>query len=268
MRWVAPGQVQEFVLRGKVLTARVDFSQISASGYLDSFGHVLLDPPIQEDLPRCCRHCPELEWCRAASPAVSSGFAWRRLGLVENDGAPTTRGILFGFFNNGEGLAVAAALQDEGYPLEDLLYDLANLRAGPRFAGDDPVLGGRLGSLCQRVYERADHPGYLEMGVPIGYGAGAAEIVREMIEHPGTRHRLVNESLRQGDIERAVTEWVSLVRHIANAPDFELPRWMELKTMARKIVESIVPPNRLDFPPLLASQTRRYERPVRRAYRA
>jgi hypothetical protein len=60
---------------------------------------------------------------------------------------------------SGEGLAIAAALEDETYPIEDLVFDLANIRAGPRFAGEDSPLGGRLGILCQRVYGRADHPG-------------------------------------------------------------------------------------------------------------
>ena len=68
-------------------------------------------------------------------------------GLIEPDGAPTRRGILFSFFHNGEGLAVAAALEDEGYPIEDLVFDLGNLRAGPRFAEDESPLGGRLGAL-------------------------------------------------------------------------------------------------------------------------
>jgi len=265
--WIAPGALHEFVSAGNVLRARIDFSHLPATGFIDSRGRALADPPLKEDLPRSCRGCPELEWCRAASPALSPAFAWRRLGLVKPDGTPTARGVLFGFFNAGEGLAVAAALEDESYPVEDLLFDLANLRAGPRFAGDDPVLGGRLGSLCQRVYERADLPGYLEMGVPIGYGAGASEVVREVVEHPATRHRLVNELLRYGDIERAVTEWISLLRHTAQAPALELPRWTALREAARRRVETVPPPNRLDFPPLLAAQTRRYERPMRQGAR-
>ena len=263
--WIAPGKVYEWVRRGTLLAVRVDFAGIPAVAHIDSHGRALADPPLIEDLPRSCRGCPELEWCRAASPAATPAFAWRRLGLVEADGSPTVRGVLFGFYNAGEGLAVAAALEDDGYPVEELLFDLANLRAGPRFAGDEPVLGGRLGSLCQRVYERADFPGYLEMGVPVGYGAGASEIVREVVERPGTRHRLVNEMLRPGDIERAVTEWLSLLRHTAQAPPLDHPRWMALREAARLRIATVAPPNRLEFPPLLAAQARRYERPVRRA---
>ena len=37
------------------------------------------------------------------------------------------------FFTGGDGLALAAAMEDEQYPLEELVYDIANLRGGFRF---------------------------------------------------------------------------------------------------------------------------------------
>ena len=171
-----------------------------------------------------------------ASPA----YAWRQLGLIDVAGEPTQRGIIFSFFQRGEGLAVAAALEDESYPIEELVFDLANLRAGPRFAGDDSPYGGRLGALCQRVYERADLPGYLDMGVPLDYGAGASEVVREIVERGASRSRLLTESLRQGDLERALVEWRSLLRHIIWAPDHALPRWRALKSAAHDLLEKSV----------------------------
>ena len=58
--------------------------------------------------------------------------------------------MIFSFFHGGEGLAVAVALEDETYPIDELVFDLANIRAGPRFAGEDAPMGGRLGILCQR----------------------------------------------------------------------------------------------------------------------
>ncbi|MDP4940291.1 MAG: hypothetical protein NWR21_13345, partial [Verrucomicrobiales bacterium] len=36
-----------------------------------------------------------------------------------------------------------------------------------------------------------------------------------------------------GDVERAYVEWLSLLRHVRNAPDLDHPRWMELKVAAR-----------------------------------
>jgi len=198
-----------------------------------------------------------LEHDQTVEVVSSPAYAWRRLGLVESDGTPTRRGVVFGFFQAGEGLAIAAALEDENYPIADLVFDLANLRAGPRFAEDESPLAGRLGALCQTVYQRADHPGYLEMGVPVHYGAGAAEVIRELVENPGSRYRITSDLLRHGDVERALMEWRSLLRHTAAAPDLEWPRWLELKRRAQELLGKTASPTILDFPPLLAAQRRR-----------
>ena len=166
--------------------------------------------------------------------------------------------MTIGFYHHGEGLAVAAALEAPDYAIEDLLYDLANLRAGHRFTpeGDNPH-GGRLGNLCQRAYGRADHPGYLEMGVPPDYGDGAAAVVAELVQNPGSRHRLLNDSLRAGDLERALTEWRSLLSHIAVAPEYPWDRW---QAAARRFVAAEGGNGQLPtFPPLSAAQQRRYQ---------
>jgi superfamily II DNA/RNA helicase len=251
------GSVAEIVRRGHLLSARLDFSTIKTRAVLDSLGAKLLEPPEREALPLACRECDQLEHDQTIEIVRSPAYAWRRLGLVEPDGTPTRRGIIFGFFQAGEGLAIAAALEDETYPIDDLVFDLANLRAGPRFAEDESPLGGRLGALCQRVYERADYPGYLEMGVPVHYGAGAAEVIRELVENPGTRYRITSDLLRHGDVERATMEWRSILRHIANAPDFEWPRWRDFKNRAEGLLGKTASPTLLDFPPLLAAQQRR-----------
>ena len=121
--------------------------------------------------------------------------------------------------------------EDERYPIDDLVFDLANIRGGPRFAGEDAPMGGRLGILCQRVYDRADHPGYLEMGTPTQYGSGASEVIREVaISNPAARYKLTTDSLRAGDIERALMEWRSLLRHIVHAPELDWDRWRELES--------------------------------------
>ena len=196
----------------------------------------LLDPPERTALPLVCRACPELEHDQTVEIVASPAYAWRQLGLVEPDGTPTRRGVVFGFFQAGEGLAIAAALEDETYPIDDLVFDLANIRAGPRFAGEDAPLGGRLGALCQRVYERADHPGYLEMGVPVHYGAGASEVMRDVVDASVGSLRDHLDSLRHGDIERALMEWRSLLRHIVAAPDLEWDRWHDLKSGAHELL--------------------------------
>ncbi|MBA3831892.1 MAG: DEAD/DEAH box helicase [Chthoniobacterales bacterium] len=256
--WSGGGLVSEIVRRGNLISARIDFSQVQMSAQLDSLGRALLTPPEQENIPLVCRDCLELQHDQTVEIVASPAYAWRRLGLIEPDGTPTRRGLVFGFFQAGEGLAVAAALEDERYSIDDLVFDLANIRAGPRFAGEDSPMAGRLGALCQTVYERADHPGYLEMGVPVHYGAGAAEVIREVVNNPSGRYKILSEWLRHGDVERALMEWRSLLRHIAAAPDLEWTRWRELKAAAEQLLSRCSSPTTLDFPPLLAAQQRRF----------
>jgi hypothetical protein len=149
-------------------------------------------------------------------------------------------------------------LEDETYPISDLVFDLANVRAGPRFAGEDTPMGGRLGILCQRVYNRADYPGYLTMGVPMQYGAGASEVVREVVADPRSKHKLVGDLVRHGDIERALVEWRSMLRHIVLAPAYPLSRWTELKKAAAELVEKTASPTSgVDLAELLPVQQRR-----------
>ena len=248
--------------RGGVILAQVDFSVLTVRAPADSHGVALHDPPVRKNYPACCQTCPQLPVCEPAAPAMTPALAWRKLGLIEPDGTPTRRGTLFSFFNHGEGLAVAAALEqsEKHYPVADLIYDLANLRAGHRFTpeGDNPH-GGHLGSICARTYGRADHPGYLEMGVPPDYGDGAAQVVSELALNPGSRHRLLNDLLRPGDLERVLTEWRSLLLHVALAPDFPWDRWQALQAAARRMVDTTDANALPIFPPLSAAQSRRYQ---------
>ena len=256
------GVLWQLVERGGVLLAQADYAGLIVPARLDAAGRALHVPVERRNYPACCQGCPQLPGCEAGSKDTTAALAWRQLGLIEPDGTPTRRGVIFSFFHHGEGLAIAAALEqgEEYYPIEDLIYDLANLRAGYRFAaeGENPH-GGRLGNLCARVYARADHPGYLEMGVPPDYGDGAAEVVSELELHPANRQRLLNESLRAGDLERALTEWRSLLLHVAAAPDYPWDRWRDLQAAARRRVERAVALSGLPvFPPLSAAQQRRY----------
>ena len=259
---ITGGQIAEIVTRANTISARIDFSEVPMTALIDSLGVALLDPPEREALPVVCRQCSELEHDLSTTITASPAYAWRQLGLVADDGTPARRGILFSFFHAGEGLAIAAGLEDETYPVDDLVFDLANIRAGPRFAGEDAPLGGRLGILCQQTYGRADHPGYLEMGVPVQYGSGASEVIRELVSNPAARYRFTNESLRHGDIERALMEWRSLLRHIVGAPDLDWERWRALQKLAAHYVGNTTSPAAVEFPPLLASQRMARIRPV------
>lgn len=242
--------------RGDQLVVQLDYSAHCVQGFRDSHGTALLAPPLREIGAPCCESCDQREWCASAPISVSPAWAWRKLGLIAEDGTPTRRGIIFSFFHHGEGLAIAAALEDGSYPVGDLVFDLANLRASPRFSGDEAPHAGRLGALCQTVFARADFEGYLSMGVPPEYGDGASGIVREFVEHGTPRSKLLTEWLRPGDIERALIEWRSLLRHIADAPDFEWDRWRELQHTAAGYVEQTESPTTLAIPALTAAQRR------------
>ncbi len=247
------GQVSEVFPRGQQLVARLRYVTKPATAWIDSHGRALVNPPQRRELPLPCRnggfrdptaaghpsateHCPQLPWCLGVEITQSPAHAWRRLGLIEPDGRPTRRGILFSFFQHGEGLAVAAGLEDPTYAIDDLIFDIANLRAGPRFSDAESPYSGRLAILCQQKYERADLPGYLEHGVPAEYGAGASEAVREMVVLGTPRQKLLTEALRMGDLERAIIEWRSLLRHIAFAPDYDWDRWRELQAAAHRAI--------------------------------
>ncbi|HEV8417647.1 MAG TPA: DEAD/DEAH box helicase [Candidatus Udaeobacter sp.] len=254
---VKPGTIVDWIMRGKLLSIRLDYGDVPLNAHLDSLGKALIDPPERKNLPDFCRTCDQLEHDKTVAIVNSPTYAWRHLGLVESDGTPTTRGMIFSFFHGGEGLAVAVALEDETYPIDELVFDLANIRAGPRFAGEDAPMGGRLGILCQRIYRRADYPGYLTMGVPVQYGAGASEVVRALVADPRCKHKLTNELLRHGDIERALVEWRSILRHIVLAPAYPLSRWTELKAAAKELLDTTASPtSAVDLAALVPLQQR------------
>src|SRR5438046_7975847 len=215
---VKPGTIVDWIMRGKLLSVRLDYADVPVNAHIDSVGNALVDPPERENLPDVCRACDQLEQDKTVAIVNSHTYAWRHLGLVEPDGTPTRRGMIFSFFHGGEGLAVAVAIEDENYPIDELVFDLANIRAGPRFAGEDAPMGGRLGILCQRIYGRADYPGYLTMGVPVHYGAGASEVVRARVADRRSERERDSEMMRQGDDEGGLVEWRSILRHIILAP--------------------------------------------------
>lgn len=231
------GHLASLEPRGEQLVALFRYDNVNVDAWIDAHGAALVSPPERRDLPEPCRGCVEQPWCSTVEIVTQAAHAWRRLGLIEPNGVPTRRGTIFSYFHHGEGLAVAAALEDEGYPIADLVFDLANLRAGPRFAGDDSPFGGRLGIRSQQTYDRVDYTGYLTMGVPVDYGAGASEAIRAYIELNVPRSKLLSENLRAGDFERAIIEWRSLLRHVVWAPDCDWPRWRELKEAAAAMLD-------------------------------
>ena len=172
------------------------------AGWVDSLGRALLNPPQTSRASLPCRGADfrdpaALRILRPGRHAGSShgvsgpdhSVPCSRLApsWADRAGRQTNPpGNHFLLFPARGGLAVAAGLEDPSYAIDELVFDLANLRAGPRFSDLDSPYSGRLAILCQQKYERADLPGYLEHGVPTEYGAGASEAVREIVclEHP------------------------------------------------------------------------------------
>ena len=223
--------------RGEQLFVQLSYGDMPLKAYRDDLGRALSDPPSRRSEPHECAGCVQREWCANVSITKSAAMAWRELGLIEPDGSPTRRGIIASFFQHGEGLAIAAALEDPTYSVDDLVFDIADLRGGPRFADEDAQAAGRLAGVCQRTFRNADHDGYLRMGIPSDYGAGASEVVRAIEQLEVPKQHWLSETLRMGDIERALLEWRSLLRHIAHAPEYEWERWMQLKERAKQLLE-------------------------------
>lgn len=120
---------------GDILRARIDISGAVLEVFSDSFGGRLFNPPVrlvdvsgEWDFGKLAGFKENLGKCG------STVGVWERLGLIGEDFALTRRGKIFSFFSKGEGLAIAAALEDASYAIEDISFDIANLRAGRRFA--------------------------------------------------------------------------------------------------------------------------------------
>jgi superfamily II DNA/RNA helicase len=241
------------------IVAQVSLEELTMRVPVDSHGVALWKPQEREVLPADCACCSLVPTCRRLLTATGTALLWRRLGLVDAAGVPTLRGQIVSFFQQGDGLAIAAALEDESYPLDELIYDLADLDAGFRFCGDENRWAGRLAMVCHERFGLQSIPGYLENGVPPKYGSGAEQIVAGVHKNPLTKHAWVTELLGAGDIDRIIIEWRSLLRQIAHAPELDWPRWRALQKMAKAILRETESPTLTDLPPLEYHQTKRVD---------
>ncbi len=241
------------------ILALVSLATLTLRVPVDRHGIALWRPTEREVLPDDCAQCSLVSICRKLSRAAGAAMLWRRLGLVDAAGAPTRRGRMVSFFSQSFGLGLAAALEDESYPLDELIYDLANLDANFRFCGDDNQYGGRLPLACHRLYGMQSVPGYLENGVPPHYGAGAEQVVASIHKDPASKRAWITPLVGEGDIDRVIIEWRSLLRQISHAPKLDWPRWTALQTMAKGILRETESPTLTDLPPLEYHQTRRLE---------
>jgi hypothetical protein len=251
------------VVHFQTQAARI-LAQVSLAGLVmrvpvDSHGVAIWHPATREVLPADCARCALVPLCRKLPAATGTALLWRRLGLVDAGGVPTLRGRMVSFFSQGDGLAIAAALEDRTYPLDELIYDLANLDGGFRFCGEENRWAGRLALACHQLFGQQSIPGYLENGVPPKYGAGAEQIVAAVHKNPLNKHGWVTELVGAGDIDRIIIEWRSLIRQIVHAPELDLPRWRALQALARAILSETESPTQTNLPPLEYHQTKRVD---------
>ncbi len=195
-----------------------------------------------------CAECMRREECLALNPQPTLLWQWQRTGVLDRALKLTVRGEIVSFFLGPEGLALSAALENRRYPVENILFDAANLFGGERFCVTNPRRLGRLAAECERAYRRLTIEGWLHEGLPVNYGSGASEAVRSLVAE-GARRREVLEEIEtagRGDLDRLLTEWRSLLRQAAAAGPLEgdgapmtgrdqfiAERWDEFRRLAR-----------------------------------
>jgi superfamily II DNA/RNA helicase len=244
---------------GKV-TATFSLEEMTKRVPVDRHGVALWKPPTREGMPEVCAGCELVPVCRKLPRSQGVVQHWRQFGLIEPGGAPTRRGQIVSFFTGGDGLAMAAAIEDEKYPIEDLVYDIANLRGGYRFHGEDDRMEGRLAWVCRNTYGMHSVTGYLDHGAPAEYGYGADSVVADIHQQPSRKQFWIQKVAEEGDIDRVIIEWLSLLRRVTHSPTLEdCPRWSALQERAAQILDETESPTLVEFPPLEYQQTHRLE---------
>lgn len=221
---------------GTTLWARFDFSHKPVQAIRDSKGRWLYDAVFRSSERIAESDIKQQTTSNAKTARNGTAIhAWRTLGLIQPDGTPTQRGVIFSCFQHGEGLAIAAALEDETYPLDELVYHLANLRGAFHMELIDAYPSERLSAICRATYGFVNHQGYLESGLPVGYGEATAELLGLGID--SAKIHLAHEKSTEGDLTRAYVEWLSLLRHLKHAPEHDWDRWSGLKKLATTVLE-------------------------------
>ena len=188
----------------------------------------------EKDPAPFCLTCSHRAECLELDPKPALIWLWNRVGILDKQLQLTRRGRIMACFSGAEGLGVLAGLEDEKYPLNDLMEDMANLAAGDRFCGNEPRWGGRLAYACQKAYKRFTSEGFLVDGMPVNYGSGGAEIVRSLRVKNYVPMEGLGEHVHRGDVDRLLIEWKSLLRQVASADaNPSWPRWTDFQELCR-----------------------------------
>ena len=251
--------VVRFLEQKYAITVHLNYGKQSLNVPVDRHGVPLWSAAVRKVAPSACNDCTLVETCRSLSAKTGTAMLWRRLNLIDAQGVPTRRGRIVSFYTHGDGLAIAAALADKSYPLDELIYDIADLHAGHRFSRDEHRWGGRMAMVCHDVYGFQNIPGYLENGIPTQYGYGAETIVMDVHKTEVNKFKWVTDFLGAGDIDRIIIEWRSLLRQTVHSPALEWDRWLDFQELARKTLDETVSPTLTELPDLEYNQKQRVD---------
>ena len=219
---------------------KLDYSRADVRVWPDADNHPLINPPRRQVEKQDINLREVLGG--GTMHTARAGRLWKKLGLIDAAGHPTERGYIASLFQHGEGLAVAAALEDSAYDGRAIAWDLAELRAGERVASAGRN-SSRLGACCRLAYKSLTAEGYLREGLPAGFGEGCAEALKGFALHgkiPPVNAE--GHGPGQGDLERAVLEWRSTLQLIAHGPTHPSARWQELRAAAQDVLGRILGP--------------------------
>ena len=219
---------------------KLDYSRASVRVWPDADNQPLINPPRRSVAKQDINLREVLGG--GTMHTARAGRLWKKLGLIDAIGRPTDRGHIASLFQHGEGLAVAAALEDQAYDAHALAWDLAELRAGERVASAGRN-SSRLGACCRLTYKSLTAEGYLREGLPSGFGEGCAEALKGFALHGKIPPVDADgQGPGQGDLERAVLEWRSTLQLIAHGPAHPSLRWQQLRAAAQEVLGRIVGP--------------------------
>ena len=136
--------VERFRREDNRLLVQLRLGQQVVPAQVDSHGVAIWRPQERQVVNPTCSGCGLYSECRELKPATGVALLWKRLKLVEENGSPTRRGRVVSFFSQSYGLGIAAALEDESLPIDELVYELANLDAGYRFGNEENRWEGRI----------------------------------------------------------------------------------------------------------------------------